>query len=641
MSEQTVFNGRYELHRRLARGGMADVFLARDQLLDRPVAVKVLFPEFATDPAFVERFRREAQSAANLNHPNIVSVYDWGQEQGTYFIVMEYIEGRSLADIIRNEGPLHPKRAAEVASDIAAALGFAHRNGVVHRDIKPGNVLISPTGQVKVADFGIARALNASAEDNLTQAGSVMGTATYFAPEQAQGLPLDPRSDLYSLGVVLYEMVTGRPPFAGESPVAIAYKHVQEQPAPPRHANTDVPVPLEAVIMRLLAKNPASRYPSAEDLRADLRRFLDGQPVLAMGAAAATAAGATQAVPQTRTRAYNDGTRMIPVEDLPPAYQEPRRSGAFLVVLILLLCVLGGLLFALAKVLTSSTTTTVATKDFQVPTGLKGAPADQAEESLKNAGWKVKVVNEKNELVPASTVIEVDPAEGTTKKAPPSEPPTATLKVSQGADTVPMPKVIGSQVDQAIQTLQAAGFTGAVTQQDGTSDDEDVEKGEIIDQTPKPDEQAAKNTPIVLIVANGKTKVPVPDVSGKSAADAANELGSVGQFKTTVSEEQSDTVEKGKVIRTDPAKDTPLEKGSTVNIVVSSGKQDSVPNVLNKTQVEAENELANAGFTADVKCVEDALAPADGIVTDQNPEPNSQADKGSTVKLTVRRPVCG
>src|SRR5579885_120269 len=295
MSQQTVFNGRYELHRRLARGGMADVFLARDQLLDRPVAVKVLFPEFATDPTFVERFRREAQSAANLNHPNIVSVYDWGQEQGTYFIVMEYVEGRSLADILRTEGPLHPQRAAEVASDIAAALGFAHRNGVIHRDVKPGNVLISPTGQVKVADFGIARALGAGAEENLTQAGSVMGTATYFSPEQAQGHSLDPRSDLYSLGVVLYEMVTGRPPFTGESPVTIAYKHVQEPVAPPRSVNLDVPPDLEAIIMKLLRKHPADRYASAEDARADLRRFREGQRVVA--AAPGVAVGATQAIP--------------------------------------------------------------------------------------------------------------------------------------------------------------------------------------------------------------------------------------------------------------------------------------------------------------------------------------------------------
>src|SRR5437899_10785966 len=297
MTEQTVFNGRYELHRRLARGGMADVFLARDQLLDRPVAVKVLFPEFATDRSFVERFRREAQSAANLNHPNIVAVYDWGQEQGTYFIVMEYVEGRSLADILRTEGPLHPQRAAEVASDIAAALGFAHRNGVIHRDIKPGNVLVSPNGQVKVADFGIARAFGAGAEENLTQAGSVMGTATYFSPEQAQGLALDPRSDLYSLGVVLYEMITGRAPFTGDSPVSIAYKHVQEQPPRPRQVNPDVPADLEAITGRLLAKNPATRYPSAEDLRADLRRFRDGQRPLAAtetAAAAAAAVGATQ-----------------------------------------------------------------------------------------------------------------------------------------------------------------------------------------------------------------------------------------------------------------------------------------------------------------------------------------------------------
>jgi serine/threonine-protein kinase len=248
MSDQapTVFNDRYEMHRHLARGGMSDVYLAKDLLLDRPVAVKVLFTEYARDPAFVERFRREAQAAANLNHPNIVAVYDWGQQSGTYFIVMEYIEGRSLSDIVRTEGPLHPRRAAEIAADVAAALGFAHRNGVVHRDIKPGNILISPSGQVKVADFGIAQAVVGGAEANLTQAGAVMGTATYFSPEQAQGKAVDPRSDLYSLGCVLYEMLTTRPPFSGDTPVAIAYKHVQE-PAPlPSSTGVSVPPALEA-----------------------------------------------------------------------------------------------------------------------------------------------------------------------------------------------------------------------------------------------------------------------------------------------------------------------------------------------------------------------------------------------------------
>ncbi len=284
--EQVVLNGRYELHRRIGRGGMAEVYLARDRLLDRPVAIKILFPEFATDPAFVARFRREAQSAANLNHPNIVGVYDWGKERGTYYIVMEYVDGRSVSEMIRTDGPLDPKRAAALAADVAAGLGYAHGKGVVHRDVKPGNILIAKDGEVKVADFGIAWAMASNGEENLTQAGSVMGTATYFSPEQAQGKQVDPRSDLYSLGVVLYEMVSGAPPYSGETPVAIAYKHVQEPLPPLRDRVADLPRDFEAVTNKALAKDIGSRYQSAADLRADLLAFAAGRPVSARRAAA-------------------------------------------------------------------------------------------------------------------------------------------------------------------------------------------------------------------------------------------------------------------------------------------------------------------------------------------------------------------
>src|SRR5438105_6929049 len=252
MATLRVYNGRYEIVEHIARGGMAEVFRARDLLLDRPVALKVLFPEFAADRSFVERFRREARAAANLNHPNIVSVYDWGEEDGTYFIVMEYVKGRSLRQLIRTEGPLHPQRVAEIGAEIASALAFAHQNGVIHRDIKPGNVVISPSGQTKVTDSAIARAAG-NAQEALTQTGAVMGTATYFSPEQAQGRPIDPRSDVYALAVVLYEMVVGRPPFSNENPVAVAYQHVRDRPVPPPQRNPRVPAAYEAIGLKVPA----------------------------------------------------------------------------------------------------------------------------------------------------------------------------------------------------------------------------------------------------------------------------------------------------------------------------------------------------------------------------------------------------
>ncbi|MCU1499632.1 MAG: putative serine/threonine protein kinase [Acidimicrobiales bacterium] len=451
--EQVVLNGRYELQRRVGRGGMAEVFLARDRLLDRPVAIKILFPEFATDPSFVARFRREAQSAANLNHPNIVGVYDWGKERGTYYIVMEYVDGRSVSDILRAEGPIEAKQAAGIAADVAAALGFAHRHGVVHRDVKPGNVLITSSGEVKVADFGIARAMTQSSEENLTQTGSVMGTATYFSPEQAQGKAVDPRSDLYSLGVVLYEMAAGKPPFTADSPVAIAYKHVQEPVPPLAERAPDVPQGYEAITLQALAKLPDDRYQDAEALRSDLLRFREGRPVQAARALAAAPTGpptaATAAVSATAAAA-------VPTEALArDRFEEPpprRRTGWFFAAIVILLAILGGLVFLFGKQLGV----------FDAPAqrvtleSYLGRNVDEAEQQLENLGFTVKVDTEASDKQ-AGEVIGQDPPGGTTVE----EGSLVTLTASGGAETASIPSVEGLTEADARSRLGDEGFDNA------------------------------------------------------------------------------------------------------------------------------------------------------------------------------------
>lgn len=614
---------------------MAEVFLARDQALDRPVAVKILFPEFATDPAFVERFRREAQAAANLSHPNIVGVYDWGSESGTYYIVMEYVEGQSLAEVVRDAGPLHPRRASEIIFEVAGALGFAHQRGVVHRDVKPGNVLISTSGHAKVTDFGIARALSSPAED-LTQAGSVMGTATYFSPEQAQGFQVDARSDLYSLGVVLYEVLCGRPPFVGDSPVSIAYKHVQEWPPRPSQFVTGVPSGLESVILKLLAKKPEQRYRSADDLRADLRRFLDGQTTLAeeefgrpaTPAPATPDAAATVVNPQVT--ASSPPTTTMPAATTPAESTEPdidddppQRTGLFVALTVILLIGLGALGFWLVSSLNDEGGTTgeeIAVVDTVRMT------KDDAIAALTQQGFNPQVQPEASDIVPVDTVIRQSP-EANTKLAKGRD---VVIFVSTGPEAVAVPPVANLPEAAATDALTSAGFTVRVA----TVESDTVEEGFAVETDPPAGEMAPKESEVELRVSAGAGAAVIPTVTGKTVEAATAALTSAGFEVGETTAEASAVVPENMVVRTDPVGSAP--KKSRVNLIVSSGTEKvKVPAVKGQREDEATTLLSkNFQVAKEPK----ALSPGDaniGRVIEIDPPAGTTVDAGSAVTITV------
>ena len=440
MDGQRVLAGRYALISHLARGGMADVWVGHDRLLDRRVAVKILHPEFAANESFVERFRREAQAAANLNHANIVDIYDWGRDQGVYFMVMQLIAGHNLREVLRAEGALEPRRVAQIAVAVAAALGAAHDHGLVHRDIKPANVLVTPEGGVKVTDFGIARAWDDS--DQLTRTGAVIGTATYFSPEQAQGLSADGRSDLYALGVVMYELLTGVPPFVGESPVSVAYQHVREFAPPPSDLNPNIPAALDSIVMRCLEKDPRRRYQTAGALAADLGRFLSGQ----------IPAGSPPAEAPTRLMAAAGGPPLPPAAvaetSREMAYREPGRPDRSTLIIGILAAValLGlGLVLLFRLLLPGGDGTMVTIPDLRGQT--RAAAAAALEDLGLQLGDDVLVPDAE---LPAGLVTGTEPAAGQEVEGG----ATVQLLVSTGAGNATVPPLVGESRDPSPRVAQ-------------------------------------------------------------------------------------------------------------------------------------------------------------------------------------------
>ena len=541
-----TLGGRYRVERELGRGGMAKVFLGTDTVLGRTVAVKVLAPQFADDDGFVQRFRREAQAAASIGHPHIVSVFDTGSDDGVHYIVMEYVEGRTLAEFLAGGGRILPDRAIDIAMDVCQALEAAHARGVIHRDIKPGNIMLNPRGEVKVTDFGIARVTTTA--DTVAQTAAILGTASYLSPEQAQGQPVDARSDLYSLGCVVYEMVTGRPPFLGDSPVAVASKQVLEQPVPPSKLNSDVTPDLDAVILRALAKNPANRYQSAEEMRADLERAKRGLPV---DATPLLAAGATQVLDRPPAQA---------TQVLPPPEPERRNNWVPIAVTLVLIALLGALLWFLASTLLDDDPQTPVSVEVPNVVGDKRA---QAISEIEDAGLEVGTITPvaaADETQEPGTVVEQDPAAGDEV-----ERGTAVdLTIVESPALVAVPDLEGSSVEEAEAALLELELEPAGPQEEPS---DTVDEGLVTRSDPASGEEVEPGSTVTIFVSSGPGAVVVPDVTCQSFGSAQSDLRSAGFEPIRSSETRPENpvcTQGSKVAAQEPAGGTEAEVGSQV-----------------------------------------------------------------------------
>jgi eukaryotic-like serine/threonine-protein kinase len=637
MTTSRLLSDRYELCDVLGYGGMSEVHRGLDTRLGRDVAIKVLRADLARDPQFLMRFRREAQNSAALNHPAIVSVYDTGEVAGESgplpYIVMEFVDGQTLREIVKTQGPMTQQKVTEVMADVCAALDFSHRHGIIHRDVKPANIMITRAGAVKVMDFGIARALGEG--QNVTQTAAVIGTAQYLSPEQARGEAVDARSDVYAAGCVLYELLTGEPPFTGDTPVAVAYQHVREDPRPPSSVNPNIPPALDAVILKALSKNPANRYQSAAELRADLVRVRSGQAPLAPMVLSE----------DERTAMLASGpatSRMSGRHGLPPAggpatdyYDDDsgRSTGRVVGIAVAVAAVLGIVGFVVYQLLLAGP---VTPKQVQVPT-LAGLTEQDARNQITALGLRVGDVTQV-ESRPDETgkVVSSDPPAG----AAIAERSPVNLAMGTGPAEVNVPRLLGRDAAQAEQELTAVGLVLGATTEEETPDAANV--GKIIRTDPEPGERVAGGTEVDIVVGTEQTSVEVPDLEGDSVDDAVRALQALGLTVNSTAEEVEAGGDEGTVAGTRPAAGTTVEPGTEITLQLSNGEGAEMPDLIGKQPQEALADLAELGLV-NVKLEEDRGADEDdeNKVTEQSIDPGDPVSGDEQITITFGNPPGG
>ncbi|KFK89693.1 serine/threonine protein kinase [Streptomyces sp. JS01] len=642
MEEPRRLGGRYELGSVLGRGGMAEVYLAHDTRLGRTVAVKTLRADLARDPSFQARFRREAQSAASLNHPAIVAVYDTGEDYvdgvSIPYIVMEYVDGSTLRELLHSGRRLLPERTLEMTVGILQALEYSHRAQIVHRDIKPANVMLTRTGQVKVMDFGIARAMGDSGM-TMTQTAAVIGTAQYLSPEQAKGEQVDARSDLYSTGCLLYELLAVRPPFVGDSPVAVAYQHVREEPQPPSNFDPEITPEMDAIVLKALTKDPDYRYQSADEMRADIEACLDGQPVAATAAMGAAGYGGYDGYnpdqPTTALRPTdpnNAQTSMLPpvnpddggygYDDRQGRRRQQKKSNTSTILLVV-----AGILVLIGAILIGRVIFSDNGGDDQVKApNLVGSTLEEAQTLASRTGVTVtKGADEPCEQQEKGQICSQDPS----PDAMMDKDGTVTVVVSSGAPQIEVPNVLEKSEDGAREVLEGDGFSVNVT-----TAESDEPEGTVIKQNPKGGQKADEESEVTITIAK-KTTDPMPDVRTRQYDAAVAQLNQLGFTNVSRTDVDSDKPA-GEVIEQTPAGPSNQAKDVQIVLKVSKGPAEpekvQIPGDLGgKSYQDAKGQLEGLGFV--VQLAQGSVDKPDARVITSNPAPNTEADKGSTVTL--------